>query len=165
MPPEPEPTGSIRLTPLRALGVAGLFGLLGGWLVVVIVNALGLVAPQVPWATPVGLLLAAALVGFLARTTHQRVQVRHERIEPERGVAFLVLGKAAALAGAVVAGGYLAFGLMFVSRLEAELPRERVIRSAVTVLVGIALSVAGWRLERACKVPGSDDDETPDAPA
>ena len=34
-------------------------------------------------------------------------------MEPQRAVAFLVLGKASALAGALVAGGYFGFAVMF----------------------------------------------------
>jgi hypothetical protein len=159
------PGGSIRLTPPRALLVAALFGAAGGWLVVVVSNAFGLIAPQVPWSAPIGVVLITALVGGLAYSTHQRLQVRRERIVPERAVAFLVLGKASALAGAVVAGGYLLFALMFVSRIDAEAPRERVIRSAVAVVAGIVLAIAGMLLERACKVPGLDDDEDEDGEA
>ena len=124
-----------------------------------VTNALDLRPPQVPWTTPVALALTAALVGVLAYTTHQRIQVRRQRMPAERAVTFLVLGKASALAGAVVAGGYLAFALLFVSRFDAEAPRERVIRSAVAVVTGVALSVAGLLLERACKVPGVDDED------
>lgn len=161
-PVEP-PRGSIRLTPPRALAVGALVGAVGAWLLVVVTNALDLTAPQVPWTAPVALLLIAAMVGFLAHTTHQRIQVRRERVPAERAVAFLVLGKASALAGAVVAGGYLAFALLFVSRFDAEAPRERVIRSAVAVVAGLALSATGLVLERACKVPGVDDeDEAPE---
>ena len=43
--------------------------------------------------------------------------------------------------------------------LDADVPRERVIRSAVAVVAGVALTVAGLLLERACKVPRTDDDE------
>jgi hypothetical protein len=137
--------------------VAALVGAVGGWLVVVASNAFDLNAPLVPWTAPVALILVTALVGGLAYTTHQRIQVRRQRIVPERAVAFLVLGKASALAGGVVAGGYLTFALMFLSRLDAEAPRERVIRSAVAVVSGVALSIAGLLLERACKIPGIDD--------
>jgi hypothetical protein len=141
--------------------VAGLVGAVGAWLVVVITNAMDVTTPQVPWTAPIALILITALVGVLAYNTHQRIQVRRERMLPERAVAFLVFGKASALAGAVVAGGYLTFALMFVSRFDAEAPRERVIRSAVAVLAGVGLLVAGLLLERACKVPGVDDDEDP----
>ena len=156
--------GSVDLTPRRALVVAALFGGLAGWLVVVTAGALDLIPPRIPWSAPIGLVVFAALVGALAWSTHQRIQVRRERMEPQRAVAFLVLGKASALAGALVAGGYLGFALNFLTRLDAASPRDRVIRSAVAVVAGLALIVGGLLLERACKVPGSDDDEQdPDA--
>ena len=85
-------------------------------------------------------------------------------MEPQRAVAFLVLGKASALAGALVAGGYLGFALNFLTRLDAATPRDRVIRSAVAVVAGVALMVAGLLLERACKVPDSDDDDVAEPP-
>ncbi|GAA1426572.1 hypothetical protein GCM10009616_01500 [Microlunatus lacustris] len=151
--------GSVDLTPRRSLLVAAVSGALAGWLVVVIANALDVIPPRIPWSAPIGLVVFAALVGALAWTTHQRIQVRQERMEPQRAVAFLVLGKASALTGALVAGGYLGFALNFLTRLDASTPRERVIRSAVAVVAGLALMVGGLLLERACKVPGSDDED------
>jgi ABC-type Fe3+-siderophore transport system permease subunit len=151
--------GSIKITPPRALAVAALFGALAGWLVVAATNSFDLVAPQVPWTAPVGVFLIAALVGVIAYSTHQRIHVRRQRIEPQRAVAFLVLGKASALAGALVAGGYLTYALMFITRLDAVAPRDRVIKSAVAAVAGVVLAIAGLLLERACRVPKSDDDE------
>ena len=155
-----EPSGgSVNLTPFRALVVAAVFGGLSGWLVVVIANAFDLIPPEVPWTAPIGLILVAALVGALAYATHQRIQVRRERIEPQRAVALLVLGKASALAGALVAGGYFGFALMFLARLDAAAPRDRVIRSAVAIVAGVALCIVGLLLERACKVPTEPDED------
>ena len=153
--------GSVELTPPRSLLVAAVFGALAGWLVVVTANAFDLIPPRVPWSAPIGLVVFAALVGALAWSTHQRIQVRRERMEPQRAVAFLVLGKASALAGALVAGGYLGFAVNFLTRLDASTPRDRVVRSAVAVVAGLALTAGGLLLERACKVPGSDDDAEP----
>jgi H+/Cl- antiporter ClcA len=158
LPVEPS-GGSVSLTPFRALVVAALFGGLAGWLLVVTANAFDLIPPEVPWTAPIGLILVAALVGALAYVTHQRIQVRRERMDPSRAVAFLVLGKASALAGALVAGGYFGFALMFLTRLDAAAPRDRVIRSAVAIAAGIALCVMGLLLERACKVPSEPDEE------
>ncbi len=157
-----RPNGSVSPTPRRALAVAALFGALGAWLLVVTADALGLIPPSVPWTAPVAVALTAALVGALAYSTHQRIQVRRERIEPQRAVAFLVLGKASALGGALVAAGYLVFGLMFLTRFEAASSRDRVIRSAFTVLAGVALMVTGLALERACKVPRDEDEDERD---
>lgn len=155
-----EPSGgSVNLTPFRALVVAAVFGGLSGWLVVVIANAFDLIPPEVPWTAPIGLILVAALVGALAYATHQRIQVRRERVEPQRAVALLVLGKASALAGALVAGGYFGFALMFLARLDAAAPRDRVIRSAVAIVAGVALCIMGLLLERACKVPTEPDED------
>lgn len=158
MAEEPS-SGSVNLTPFRALVVAAVFGGLSGWLVVVIANAFDLIPPEVPWTAPIGLILVAALVGALAYATHQRIQVRRERIEPQRAVALLVLGKASALAGALVAGGYFGFALMFLARLDAAAPRDRVIRSAVAIVAGIVLCIVGLLLERACKVPTEPDED------
>jgi hypothetical protein len=158
-----EPSGgSVSLTPIRALVVAALFGGLAGWLLVVTANAFDLIPPEVPWTAPIGLILVAALVGAIAYATHQKIQVRRERMDPQRAVAFLVLGKASALAGALVAGGYFGFALMFLTRLDAAAPRDRVVRSAVAIVAGVALCVMGLLLERACKVP-SEPDEDADA--
>jgi H+/Cl- antiporter ClcA len=159
--PAPPSGGSIDLTPLRALVVAALFGGLTGWLLVVIFNAFDATPPEVPWTAPIGLVVVAALVGGLAYNTHQRIQVRRERMEPSRAVGLLVLGKASALAGALVAGGYFAYALMFLTRLDAAAPRDRVVRSAVAMVAGVALCGVGLLLERACRVPDrrSDEDE------
>jgi H+/Cl- antiporter ClcA len=156
---EQQPGGSVSLTPVRALVVAAMFGGLAGWLLGVTTNAFDMIAPEVPWSAPIGVILVTALVGALAYSTYQRIQVRRERMEPSRAVAFLVLGKASALAGAVLVGGYLAYALLFVNRLEAAAPRDRVIRSAITVLAGAALCGVGLLLERACRVPRDDDDD------
>jgi len=161
LPEQPSP-GSVTLTPWRALLVAALFGGLAGWLVVVTANAFDVLPPRIPWSAPIGLLVFAALVGALAWSTHQRLQVRRERMEPQRAVAFLALGKASALAGAAVAGGYLGFALMFLTRIDAATPRDRVIRAAVAVVAGVGLTIAGLRLERACKVPDDEDEDEPD---
>src|SRR4051794_19961642 len=139
----------------------GLFGGLAGWLVVVTANAFDVLPPRIPWSAPIGLLVFAALVGALAWSTHQRLQVRRERMEPQRAVAFLALGKASALAGAAVAGGYLGFALMFLTRIDAATPRDRVIRAAVAVVAGVGLTIAGLRLERACRGPDDEDEDEP----
>lgn len=160
----PEGPG-VQPTQPSALFVAALFGGLAGWLVVVAAKALGLSQPGVPWSAPITVWVTAIAVGGLAYATHQRIQVQRRYIEAQRAVAYLVLGKASALAGALIAGGYAVFGMLFIARIDADLPRDRVIRSAVAVGAGIALAIAGLLLERACKVPGSDsEDNDSDAP-
>jgi hypothetical protein len=152
-------SNQVTSTPRRALVVAALFGGLAGWLLAVTTSALDVVPPSIPWSAPVGLFVVGALVGAIAWSTHQQIQVRRERMEPQRAVAFLVLGKASALGGALVVGGYLGYALSFLARFEAEGPRERVIRSGVAIVGGLGLMAAGLLLERACRVPHHEDDE------
>lgn len=157
--PEGEPgSGRLRRTPARALLMAALFGAVVGWVVVTSANLMGLTPPLVPWLTPAALWLAAIVIGFLAWALHRRLRVRRLRIDPSQAVTYLALAKASALAGAFVAGGYLAFGAMFLSRWQADSPRERVIGSAVSVVAAIALMIGGLLMERSCEVPTDTDD-------
>ena len=151
--------GRLRRTPPRALVMAALFGAVVGWGVVTTADLLGLTPPLVPWLTPAALWVAAIVIGCLAWALHRRLRVRRLRIDPSQAVTYLALAKASALAGAFVAGGYLAFGIMFVGRWQAESPRERVIRSGVAVLAAVALMIGGLLMERACEVPRSGRDD------
>lgn len=104
----------------------------------------------------------AGLIGAQAAVTHRAIQVRREFIAPRRAVALLVLGKAAFLTGAGLAGAYIAIAAYSWSRQDAALPRERVISSAVAVVASVALAAAGAFLERSCKIPGPpNEDATP----
>ncbi|WP_156610968.1 DUF3180 domain-containing protein [Auraticoccus cholistanensis] len=144
------------------LGVALVIGALLGYGVSAAYRALDAAPPQVPWLSPATLLVLVAFVALLARSAHTRIQVRRERVEPSRAVVWLALGKAAAIGGAAVLGGYLAYGLSFWTRLEAESPRERLVVSLVAAVAGVLLTVAGLALERACRVPGDEDEENPE---
>ena len=78
------PSGNqITSTPRRALVVAALFGGLAGWLLAVTTGALNVVPPSIPWSAPIGLFVVAGLVGAIAWSTHQQIQVRRERMEHE----------------------------------------------------------------------------------
>lgn len=101
----------------------------------------------------------AAVIGAMAYTTWRRVQVRKEGMEPERGIGYLALGKASALGGATLAGGYLAFVVFSLENLSAEGPQQRVIRGLVSVLASVLLVAVGLWLERSCRIPDQPEDE------
>ncbi|QWC83781.1 DUF3180 family protein [Nocardioidaceae bacterium] len=81
------------------------------------------------------------------------------RLAPHQAVNRLVLGKAAALAGAVCAGAYVGFAVAALGGVERQLDGERVLHSLVAAAGGLALLVAGVLLERACRTqdPGEPD--------
>ena len=161
----PASGGRLGHTPPGAVTLALVVGLIGGWLVRRVAASLGATAPLVSWSQALVLFLGAAILAVTAWHTGRALDGRQPRPEPHRLVNRLVLARACALAGALVAGGYLGFGLMFLTGLDATSPRERVLRSAVAVVAGAALSVGGLLLERACKVPGLDDEDDADPTA
>ncbi|NNG20831.1 DUF3180 domain-containing protein [Naumannella sp. ID2617S] len=153
----------LGLTRPRDLGIAVLVGAVGAWLFVRSLEWLTGQPPQLPWVGPLVLWFVVALVAGLAYTTWRRIQTRRERIEPQRAVTFLAFGKASAVGGAAIAGGYLAFALLALGHLEAEAPQQRLVRGLVAAVAGVGIAVAGLALERACRVP--DPPEEDDASA
>lgn len=133
----------------------GLVGALIGWTIAVVTGRDG--APAgVAWSGPITLLAAAAVLACIAYFLHLRLQVNRIRIPDRQAVAWLALGKAAAVVGALMAGGYFGFAVRFVTDLAVAAPRERVIRSIVAIIGGIAITLAALRIERACLVPPDD---------
>jgi hypothetical protein len=149
----------LHTTSAATLAAVALVGLAIGGVIRPLVERGGGIAPTVPWAAPLTLgFLAVVLLG-LAWTTYRTIHQHHRRIEPQRAVNLLVFGKASALAGAAVGGGYLGYGLSFVqSAGDAALPRERLVHSLVAAAVSALVMVGGLLLERACRVPGDGDD-------
>jgi Protein of unknown function (DUF3180) len=149
----------LRTTAASTLAILALVGLAVGGLIRPVVERGDGVAPTVPWAASLTLgFLAAVLLG-LAWTTFRTIHQQHRPIEPRRAVNLLVFGKASALAGAAVGGGYLGYALSFLdSADDAALPRERVVHSLVACGASAAVMAGGLLLERACRVPGDGDD-------
>lgn len=154
--PDPAP-GRLRQTSAATLAVGALLGGLLGGLVPPLVERFGGIAPTVPWSSVFALVFWAAVLFGIAVTTGRTLHRRRERIDHQRAVNLLVLGKASALAGAVVAGGYAAFGLTFAGQTDVALPRERLVHGLVAAAAAAAVMVGGLMLERACRVPDADD--------
>jgi hypothetical protein len=83
------------------------------------------------------------------------VHVRHERLLPHQAVNRLVLARACAFVGALVAGGYGGYAVSWLG-LEAELAGQRAWRSATAALAGLLICATGLLLERACRVRSGD---------
>lgn len=154
--PEDDPRRRIgTTTPGSVIGFA-LVGLVLGWLVrPVAVRASGS-APTVSWLPVLVLLFVAIFVGSVAWSTYRLLHRRHGRLEPHRAVNRLVLGKACALTGALVAGGYFGYALSWVGLTDAALARQRVLHSVLAGLAAVALVTGSLLLERACRV-GKDE--------
>ena len=76
------------------------------------------------------------------------MQVRRERLEPHRAVNRLVLARACALVGALVAAGYVGYAVTWLGD-ASELADQRVLRAAVAA-VGAGVVIARLAGARAC---------------
>ena len=158
--PEPdeelEPTGPspgrIRPTGPGPLVSAGVVGLVVGWAVRPLCLRLEYAEPNVSLLSIGLLFFGAAIIGGSAYLTHRTVQRDRIALAPHQAVNRLVLGKACALVGALLTGGYLGYAVaqLGVGDPAAEL---RLWRSVVAALGAAAVTAAALLLELACRVP------------
>jgi len=105
----------------------------------------------------VGLLFfAAAIIGGSAYVTRRTVQRERATLAHHQAVNRLVLGKACAMVGALLTGGYLGYA---VAQLGVGDPASaaRLWRSSVAALGAVAVTTAALLLELACRVPRRPD--------
>lgn len=116
--------------------------------------------PMLPWSTPgvMGLLAVAVLVvGWPVRrwTRGHRTQP----LDPLRAARTVVLAKAAQYAGALLTGWYAGQVLVIVPSLDVEPRRDLLVRGLVSTAAAVLVWVAGWLVERFCRVDRHDDDD------
>ncbi len=159
VPDPPGPAGRVGPTSPGLLVGLGLAGLVLGWLVrpvAVRLGGPGAIAPRVSWLPVLALVLVAVILAAVAWSTYRALHRRHERLQPHQAVNRLVLAKACALTGALVAGGYLGYALTWLGMTDAELAEQRMVRSLVAGVAGVGIVAASLLLERACRVRGDD---------
>ena len=157
-PDPPKPGGRIGTTRPGVLISLGLTALVLGWLLRPASQPFTDVAPRVGWLPVLALWLAAAILVGVAWSTYRTLHRRNLRLPAHQAVNRLVLAKASAIAGSVVAGGYLGYALSWIGLTDAPLEVQRLLHSALAGLAGVVIVAASLALERACRVR-SDDDE------
>jgi hypothetical protein len=157
VPEPPDPAGRVGTTRPGTLVLVGLVALVTGWALRPASIALQGTAPRVAWVQVLALVLVALIIGAVAWSTYRTLQTRHQRLAPHQAVNRLVLAKACAVAGAAVAGGYLGYALSWLGVQEAELAGERLVRSGLAGVAGVAIVAGSLVLERACRVRGDDE--------
>ena len=158
--PEPseQPTG--RLRPMSPAGLVAwaLVGFVAGWMFHWFLDRGTSTPPTVSWAQPLALLLVAAILWGTAWSTRRTLQQRPHRLSPHQAVNRLVLARACAYVGALVAGFYFGYAASWLGVDTSDLAGQRVFRSACAGVAGILIVVGGLLLERACRVPPEDDE-------
>ena len=151
--PEEERRGSLRPTSARALTTCAVVGLVGGWAIHPVLSRLTGRPPLVSWTQALALVLVAGIMGFLAWHTWQTVQVRGQRLEVHQAVNRLVLARACALGGTLIAAGYAGYAVSWLGD-ESRFADRWVLRSVVAALGGAGVALASLALERACRTDG-----------
>jgi hypothetical protein len=153
---EPEPQGRIALTGPAPVVGAGVLGLVLGWAVRPLCLRLGYAEPDISLVTVSVLFFGAAIVGGSAYLTRRTVLRDRFALQPHQAVNRLVLGKACAVVGALLTGGYVGYA---VAQLGVGDPAStaRLWRSVLGALGALAVTVAALLLERACRVPKIQD--------
>jgi hypothetical protein len=147
-----EPRGTVRPTGPAGPSIFAALGLVAGWAVRPLTLRTGVVEPRVTWLA-IGLVWFLAAVVAGAAWSTWRARRERIRLEPHRAVNRLVLGKACALVGAALAGGYAGFALAHINVPDAGNAATQLWHAVLAALGGVALLVAALLLEQACRVP------------
>jgi hypothetical protein len=90
---------------------------------------------------------------------------RSRRLDPLRAARTVVLAQASALAGAALAGWYAGQAVLVVGELAIEPRRDRFVAALLATGGALAMVAAGLVVQRWCRLPPEDDDDTRPAPS
>jgi hypothetical protein len=150
------PDGHLRPTGPAAVGGSVMVGLVSGWLLHPVTDRFGN-PPVVSWLQPAALFVVAAVLLATAYLTYRTVHVQRHWLEPHHAVNRLVLARASAVVGGLVAGGYVGYAVSWLG-VAAELGGERMVRSLLAGLAGGLIVLGALLLERACRVRSGDEE-------
>jgi hypothetical protein len=147
--------------------LAGVFVIAGvlSWAGARLWNAVGTL-PRVPLAAPIVLALIAIVLLATALSLRARLKAQRERrpgakgVDPLMAARAVVFGQASALVAALVSGMYGGTGAYLLESLDIPARRDQAIYAGFSVLAGIAVIVAAIFLERVCKLPEDNDNNT-----
>jgi Protein of unknown function (DUF3180) len=170
----PGPDGSrasLRPISAGALTGFGVVGLVAGWSLNRIGSAVWGHAPLVTWSQVVAPFVAAMVLGIVARVTWLHVQRPRRDLDGkspsettqlnaplhfQHAVNRVVLARASALVGCLVAGGYLGYAVSWLWR-PGDYATSMAVRSAIAGVGAIAMTLCALALQRACRVRSGDD--------
>jgi hypothetical protein len=144
----------LRTVLLVAVAVA-----VAAWAVLDAREAIGGVAPPVPWTATVAVALLAVAVLVSGLEVRRWVGGRRERpMDPLAAARVAVFAKAAAYAGGALVGWYLAQAVVVLPDVVGE-RRTRFVLALLSAAVSAGLATAGLVAQRWCRRPPDDRDD------
>jgi Protein of unknown function (DUF3180) len=150
------------MTPTRPwtlLAVAAVCAL-AAWL---IVRATFSGLPTLPWTAAPAMLLLAAAEAVSGRNLRARIRGRRggRPLAPIAVARMAALAKASSAGGAAFGGLAAGFLIYTLGLLSVPVPRHDAINAGATVAAAAILVAAALYLERSCRAPSRDEDDSP----
>jgi hypothetical protein len=118
--------------------------------------------PTVPWTAAPAMLLLAAAEAVSGRNLRARIRGRRDGkpLAPIAVVRMAALAKASSVGGAVFGGLAAGFFIYTLGMLSLTVPRNDAINTGTTVVAAVLLIVAALYLERSCRAPSRNGDDS-----
>lgn len=127
------------------------------WLVLWQLDGIGVALPRLPWPATVATAATAVVVIAAGLPVRRWVRGKRERrLDPMVATRTLVLAKAAAYGGALLAGWFVGQALVLLPELVGD-RRYRFILAVISAIAAVALAAAGLVVQSWCKLPPEDD--------
>jgi len=143
---------------VRTVAIIGVVTTLVVWLVLWLLDGRGVILPRVPWPAAVATAATAVVVVAAGLPVRRWVRgPRERRLDPMVAMRTLVLAKAAAYGGALLAGWFGGQALVLLPELIGD-RRSRFVLAVLAAAAAVGLAVAGLVVQGWCRVPPEDDD-------
>ena len=129
-------------------------------------SARGHELPALPWTAP-GVMTLMTIAVLMAGIPVRRWTrgMRTMPLDPLIAARTVVLAKAAQYAGSLLSGWYAGQALALISTMDVQSRRSMLLRAVVSTLTAVAVWVAGWLVERFCRVDRRGEQKPSDPPA
>ena len=155
----PHPT--IEPTSPGWVVTSAMLGAGSAWLLFNTLQRMGESLPRIEAVAWVSVGVLAAGIAALAVNTARLVKERRTDLDPRAAVNRLLLGKTSLLAGAGLGAAYLFWVVLSLPGWPAPLAQGRVVHGSIATVLCACWALAGWFLERACRIRKDSGDDTP----
>lgn len=143
----------------------GLFALSGAWGILKLLARQGTHLPATGWTQGAALIILAGLILWGGLVVRAYLAGKRPKLSGLAAARIAILAQAGSLAGSLLAGWYVAQGLIALENIGIESQQHRLMTAGFAALAALALVVCSYIAESNCQIPPSDNgakDEVPD---